>query len=223
MNAYYKLSDGETLARSIKTLVMDAPNYDFSTKEAEVVDFVTRMKNGEFIDAQVIQKALFPNIKKKFFISHSHQERGLALRVAQELGIGNCFIDSLFWSSADNTLTGIQRRLLDPKKKENTYSNLNELASHFYSMLSVAIQNAIAEASIFIYIPPSSSFAKSGKDYQYSPWIYQELSFARNMYNQGNQIIKEAATMSNFATAFAYCSDLSFLKPIAFKGLNSLK
>lgn len=222
MNHYYKLLYDANLADETKSVMADMPACANGLERA-VVQFVTRLKNGELIDAQTIQKALFPPVSKKYFISHSHQERGLAIRVAGELGLENCFIDSLFWGSADKVLVQLQTDLLDPKKNENTYSNANKLAAHFYGMLSVAIQNAIADASTFIYIPPASSFRQGEKNYQLSPWIYQELSFARNMYNQGNQIIKEAATMSNFATAFAYCSDLSFLKPVTFENIRTIK
>lgn len=222
MKSYYQLSDNYQFEQNQLTCPYSNSDYNFSTREDAVVNLVTRIKNGEYIDANVIQQTLFPSVHKKIFISHSHREKDLAIKVANTLGSNICFVDSLFWGSADKALIQIQKRLLDEGKIKNTYADINKIASHFYGMLSVSIQNAIAEAEIFLYIPPSASFRNGKYSYQYSPWIYQELSCARNNYNIEKAFKKTAALMENFSQKIAYCSDLSFLKKISFRDLKTL-
>lgn len=199
-----------------------AEKVNYSVKEKQISDIFRKLRRGEYIDAQYIQDTLFPNAGKFFFISHSHRERGIALRVAEKLGMTNCFVDSLYWASADNCLVNIQKSHC---KRSNGLLGLtccNRYAAHFYSMLSVAIQNAIAQSQAFIYIPPKDSFSQNGKTYQNSPWIYQELAIAHHLHNTEQGLVKPGMLTENFSDTIVYPTDLNFLQTLNFDDLGSI-
>lgn len=224
MKGYYQISYPSDLGAQALMLELNkaTADFDFSAKEKQISGLLNKLKAGEYIDAQYLQNALFPHIGNKFFISHSHSERNIALRVAHKLGINNCFIDSLYWASADKCLVNIQQSLCKRHRDHLELPCCNRMAAHFYGMLSVAIQNTIAQSQAFIYIPPQRSFMQNGKTYQSSPWLYQELAFARNLHDIEGGLVKQGMLAENFSDTIVYPTDLDFLQTLNFDDLGSI-
>lgn len=224
MKGYYQVSYPFDLGERIRTIKLnkETADFDFSAKEKQISGLLNKLKAGEYIDAQYLQNALFPHIGNKFFISHSHSERGIALSVAHKLGIKNCFIDSLYWSSADKCLINIQQSLCKRQGAHLELTCCNRMAAHFYGMLSVAIQNTIAQSRAFIYIPPQGSFMQNGKTYQSSPWLYQELAFARHLHDTEGGLVKQGMLTENFSDTIIYPTDLDFLQILNFDDLDTI-
>lgn len=135
------------------------------------------------IDGSKMQENWFPQIKADVFISHSHQDEGLAITLAgwlfEKFGLVS-FIDSCVWGYADDLkelLIGNYRRHSAPGGFRSLYSFAS---SHVHMMLSVALNQMIdnTECLFFLNTPNSISFdAPDGTTS--SPWIYSEIAISR--------------------------------------------
>ena len=152
----------------------------------QIIDGFTNSE-GE-LDAVKMQADWFPQIKCDVFISHSHKDLDLALRLGglmhDRLGLAP-FIDYSVWKYANDLL-----KLLDKKYcwKESSrtydYDKRNLSTSHVHMMLSTALSNMIdkTECIFFLNTPHSMTPADviNGKDGStLSPWIYSEISMTR--------------------------------------------
>ena len=90
-----------------------------------------------------------------------------------------CFIDADVWENAYDLLNE-----LDNKYSKNTtgnydYDKCTQTAAHVYSMLSMALFEAIDEIECPIFIESSMSVTleEGIKKSTLSPWIYEEVSY----------------------------------------------
>lgn len=179
------------------------------------------------MDGSLLGSILFPEVQNKIFISHDHAEEQKAKYVAHVLGRERCFIDKQIWASADEILMKVQRKAIK-KNADNTFPmrELNALASHFYGMLSNAIQRTIAHSKVFLYIPSSHTEEHDGMMYQSSPWINFELLQAKSVYELLNPgFLKEGAVQQmNFSDQIKilYQVDDTFMKDVNLEQLKNL-
>ena len=153
----------------IKTKMEDELDFSFDT-------------NGD-IDGAKLMEDWFPNKKTDIFISHSHNDRRTAERLAvwlqREMNL-SVFIDSVVWGSADELLKKIdnQYSLLREKDGNATYdyNTRNYTTSHVHMMLSAALSEVIynSECLIFLNTPHSLSIRESKGRRTNSPWIFNE-------------------------------------------------
>jgi hypothetical protein len=142
-------------------------------------------KNGA-LDGAKMQEEWFPQVDADIFISHSHGDEKLALRLAGWLFSNfqiKTFIDSCIWKYSNNLL-----KIIDDKhcknKEGNTYNYdlRNNSTSHVHIMLSTALSKMIDKTECFFFINTDNSITIENtiKDpTTYSPWIYSELEMSR--------------------------------------------
>lgn len=128
----------------------------------------------------------FPEIEADVFISHSHKDEKLAIKLALWLhycfGI-KAFIDSTVWGYSKNLL----HKIINNKKygyilRQNTYrlyETLN-INSHIDMLLSMALTKMIDKCECLIFLnTPNSISRENTMEITYSPWIYHEIGVSK--------------------------------------------
>jgi hypothetical protein len=168
-------------------------NRFLSLKETSGLDFSPILKKGT-LDGNEIIKKWFPNdIRYHIFLSHSHKDEDLALRIAyilEERHNLKVFVDSDIWGNSIELLKGINyRNCIVGKYKDKTlydYDKCNYSASHVYLMLMNSLNIMIdrCEALFFLNTPNSISLEDNldnldDLDRTLSPWIFSEIQTSK--------------------------------------------
>lgn len=171
----------------IKQLQLETGTYasagedsDKYTRKAQLRQYLAST-NG-LIDGKALKEVLFPKGKYHIFLSHSHGDLQIAqyLKAWFNINCGlKCFIDADVWENAYDLIME-----LDNKYSKNTignydYDKCTQTAAHVYSMLSMALFEAIDEIECPIFIESSKSVTleEGIKKSTLSPWIYEEVSY----------------------------------------------
>lgn len=144
--------------------------------------------NG-IVDGTKLSNDWFPETEADIFISHSHQDKKLAIALAGWLYDTfelKCFIDSCVWGYADDLLEIINTQYSDKEEKANggyvyNHTKCNTASKHVNTMLSVALHRMIDKAEVTILLNTSNSIERYSDVYDnttYSPWIYLEIIFS---------------------------------------------
>lgn len=130
-----------------------------------------------------LQEIFFPDkifLNEKFiFISHSHQDEKIAVKLAgylsKEFGIPS-FVDSCVWGNMDDLV-----KLLDKYNTDGTFSDtgskITRNINYAHMMLASALLEMISvcECMFFLHTPLSANSNQRTE----SPWIHYELTSAR--------------------------------------------
>lgn len=151
-----------------------------NTKISSFVD------NNKEINLTDIGENWFPNIEADVFISHSHKDEKLAIKLALWLhycfGI-KAFVDSTVWGYSKELL---HRIINNPDYNyilwQDTYKldetlNIN---SHIDMLLSMALTKMIDRCECLIFLnTPNSISRENTMEITYSPWIYHEIGVSK--------------------------------------------
>lgn len=122
------------------------------------------------------------------FISHAHADdsavRQLAGYLQEKYGL-RCFIDSVYWGYVGD----LQKSLDDWYSKCVTngfeyydYETSNFMASNVHIMLSMALLKMMDACECLIFVDSDNSLKyQSGQPQTPSPWIYEEMGFAKRL------------------------------------------
>lgn len=133
------------------------------------------------IDGKTLKEVLFPKGKYHIFLSHSHGDLKIAqyLKAWFNVNCGlKCFIDADVWGNAYDLI-----KELDDKYSRTTsgydYDRCIQTTAHVYSMLSMALFEAIDEIECPILIESNNSVTLEDgiKKSTLSPWIYEEVGY----------------------------------------------
>lgn len=142
------------------------------------------------IDGDRLKKLWFPHGKYDVFISHSHSDLNkahfLANWLEENCGL-KCFIDADVWGNAFTMLNELDlshchfRR--DAYGVVYDYDEHNLCTSHVFSMLSIALMEAIdnIECPILIETKNSVPLKTTIQDKTLSPWIFEEVNFMNKL------------------------------------------
>lgn len=140
-----------------------------------------------------LQEQWFPveNIDLGFqvFISHSHSDVDnyilpLASWLYERLGL-MCFVDSLFWSYANDLLRKMDNIYARQPDGYYNYDIRNYTTSHIHTMLSMALMQMMAKTELVLFVDSDNSLQYvQGQPQTPSPWIYEEINFASNLQMQ---------------------------------------
>lgn len=174
------------------------------------------------IHAEEIETKIFPNIKADVFISHSHTDEKIAIKIAlglEKIGL-KVFIDSCVWGYADELLEKIDNKFCKPDGWTNYHYKLrNRITSNVYIILNTALQRMIDQSELMLFLNSNNSVKIKDyidldkKEYLASPWIFSELTFSQRVRRTPRQKIslnlEEAAiydsiAMDNNAIQFIY-------------------
>lgn len=138
------------------------------------------------LDGDLIEADCFPDIDADIFLSHSHDDEPIALRIKFLLekvyGL-KVFIDSCAWSYCNDLLKAIDERYCkNDEKSFFYYDKRNNSTAIVHMMLSTALTKMMdkTECVFFLNTGNSNLGEAYGKSVQTaSPWIYHELSMTR--------------------------------------------
>lgn len=180
------------------------------------------------LDGSAMQEDWFPQLKQfHVFISHSHQDYDLALKLASKLyKTFNllAFIDSNVWGCSDDLLRSIDDRFCYNSERDTySYSLRNKTTSHVHMMLMTAISQMMynTECLFFLNTPNSIDPARDIPSSTFSPWIYSELALAHVMKKRSpeehrcSEIVKEAYAATDSALQIRY--------KVSIQSLNDLR
>ena len=186
-------------------------------------------RNGQ-VNVEELSQYLFPQRESPYniFISHSHADfavaRSLAIFLKKCYGANaHPFVDGLVWHDVYNALLEMQTRYIPPILEEPaTYplEDCNRMASNLYLILTDALFKVLSKCTYFLFIQPDHwEKDANGRWTTDSPWIAQELSFARNMcenavYIQTNESLEKSSSIT-----FRYPVNIDWLPTIKLKSL----
>jgi hypothetical protein len=186
------------------------------------------VRQDSSLDGSAMQEDWFPQLKPfHVFISHSHQDYDLALRLASKLFDTFqllAFIDSDVWGYSDDLLRSIDDRFCYNSERDTySYSLRNKTTSHVHMMLMTAISQMMynTECLFFLNTPNSIVAARDIPSSTFSPWIYSELALAHVMEKRSpekhrrSEIVKEAYVAND--------SELKIRYKVSIQSLNDLR
>ena len=159
--------------------------------------------NENEINGDKIVEKVFPNKEKyEIFISHSHNDKKYAQKLANFLKINGyrVFLDSEIWGSADSILKEIDNEYSRSNNDERyyDYTKRNFSTTHVHLLLISALAQIISKTPIFIFVESDNTISFSVKEsekkiYTDSPWIYTELLFFKLFFQDVSyQIVNES-------------------------------
>ncbi|MEG1312906.1 MAG: hypothetical protein RSD40_01190 [Bacilli bacterium] len=161
------------------------------------------------LDGSEITKEWFPQENWDVFISHSHNDKDLAIHLAawlQRTFDLKVFVDSFIWGSADELLIAIDNEYCVLREEKNNvtynYDKRNFSTSHVHMMLSGALSDVIYNTECIIFLNTPNSININGLEDKEtnSPWIYNEIkitSIVEKHYPR-EFVCKENAILENF-------------------------
>lgn len=141
------------------------------------------------IDGSQLEEVWFPNIAAKVFISHSHADEQIALRLAgflwERFEISS-FIDSTVWGHSNDLLRQLDnkccmKRANSRGKKVYSYEKRNQSTANIHLLLQGALAKMIDNCECMIFINSRNSIKSAlvnDVSQTASPWIYNELLMA---------------------------------------------
>lgn len=202
----------------------------YSNKKDEIVNkiksiaVVDDVKKEVKIKHEDILNDWFPESGCHIFLSHSHQDKKIAIKIANYLYQNykiKTFIDSDFWQFVDDAISDINNEYSKcpaPQDHLLRYDSCLMVGTNFYLTLSNALMDAIDKSDCCLFLNTEKSIKKIGEEVEatYSPWIYTELNilekirvnphkdrgivFSAGMENMGIELEKALASNSKVTT-----------------------
>lgn len=175
------------------------------------------------LNGSKMQANWFPQIDADIFISHSHSNEKMAIRLAGWLSHRfniTSFIDSCVWGYANDLIDMINNEycLIDKKNRIYDYEKCNYSASHVHMMLSTALTMMIDKTECLFFLNTPQSITPSDViDVTKSPWIYSEVSMTKLIREKSLKKHRQMKRYSSFfedmkkAVTIKYGVDLSHL------------
>lgn len=143
--------------------------------------------NNVTFDAAKFSKLVFPTPQNMIFLSHAHSEVDVVREIAKELESNfssikpvRCFIDSEYWGSVYRAIDNLKTQHALKPGHDDLYlcMQCNEISKNLFMILSMALQKAMRDSLMFIFVPPAGH-EETDTDLDTlttaSPWIAQEL------------------------------------------------
>lgn len=184
------------------------------------------------LDGNYIMDQWFPIVNNDIFLSHSHKDENLALKIAGFLNEKhklNVFVDSSVWLNCNDLLKLIDGKYcLNQEKTFYDYNSRNYSTSHVHMMLMNSLNKMIdnSEALFFLNTPNSLSPKTVIQEQTFSPWIYSEIETSKiinkktpervfrktRYFNEGEYVSLNESTNRNIQ--IGYEVDLNHLSKI---------
>lgn len=155
-------------------------------EKRNVENLANYLLDATTIDANAIIERVFPTQKADIFLSHSRDDRDLAVQLAIDLQKNSglsVFVDSCIWGSADDLLLKIDDLFCRDAPGQNyRYQDRNRTTAHVHMILASALQQMIDKADTLFFLNTDKSLSLehsiSGSQKTLSPWIHMELMFS---------------------------------------------
>lgn len=159
------------------------------------------------LDADTVQKHLFPSVKADVFLSHASGDRQQVMQLAvalERLGL-KVFVDSCVWGNVYTLLNEVDDHFSRKEDEPGTYHyrKVVRTTANVYMILNAALQRMIDGCELFLYLDSPTVRIEDyveGRDYIGSPWVFSELMFARHVARRGRphpalEVFKEGAVV----------------------------
>lgn len=207
--------------------------------KSKIENSLDKFVSNGVIDASKLQDAWFPQIKAHVFISHSHNDKSIALFLAGWLHKNFeliSFIDSCVWRYMNNLLWEIDCEYCRSGAEHFfDYKKRNLSTSHVHMMLSTALTMMIDQTECLLFLnTPNSITLDSVIEQTTSPWIYHELATSRMLrvnfperikriqdqdYTKMQKVFSDTKQISRFN----YTVNTDHLKPLSIRALMEWK
>lgn len=160
---------------------------DYETNKKKSESSIEQYMNSDgSLDGEKMSEEWFPNITADIFISHSHADEKLAIKLAgwlyKNFGLKS-FIDSCVWGYSDDLLHNIDNKYCYKKEtKTYSYELRNYSTSHVHMMLSTSLVKMIDSVECVIFLNTENSIQSVEdviKNTTKSPWIFSELEITK--------------------------------------------
>ncbi|MER0048729.1 hypothetical protein ABRP56_20420 [Pectobacterium odoriferum] len=213
---------------------------DDIVKKIKSIAVVDDEKKEVTIKHEDILNDWFPESGCHIFLSHSHQDKSIAIKIANNLYQNykiKTFIDSDFWQFVDDAINEINSEYSKcpaPQDHLLRYDSCLMVGTNFYLTLSNALMDAIDKSDCCLFLNTEKSIKKIGTEIEatYSPWIYTELNilekirinphkdrsidFSAGMENMGIELEKALASNSKITTE-SYKINVEYVVDPSFK------
>ncbi|BBO63874.1 toll/interleukin-1 receptor domain-containing protein [Serratia marcescens] len=157
---------------------------DDIVKKIKSIAVVDDEKKEVKIKHEDILSDWFPESECHIFLSHSHQDKNIAIKIANHLYQNykiKTFIDSDFWQFVDDAISEINTEYSKcpaPQDHLLRYDSCLMVGTNFYLTLSNALMDAIDKSDCCLFLNTENSIKNIGSTIEatYSPWIYTELN-----------------------------------------------
>lgn len=162
------------------TYASDDEDPDKYTRKAQLRQYLAST-NG-LIDGKALKEVLFPKGKYHIFLSHLHGDLQIAqyLKAWFNINCGlKCFIDADVWGNAYDLIKELDNKYSKTATGSYDYDRCTQTTAHVYSMLTMALFEAIDEIECPILIESANSVTleEGIKKSTLSPWIYEEVGY----------------------------------------------
>lgn len=138
------------------------------------------------IDGCKLEADWFPKVQADVFLSHSHKDEELAIKLAGWLYDKfklTTFIDSCIWGYSDNLIRRIDDKYCKNCRNQTYYYKKRNIStSHVHMMLMNALMKMIDKSECVFFINTDNSVIRAEEEITknlektYSPWIYSEIN-----------------------------------------------
>lgn len=183
--------------------------------------------NNGAIDGTTLQNDWFPQVDCDVFISHSHNDKKLALALAGWLWDNfklTSFIDSCIWGYANDLLKDIDDVYCrNVSSRTYNYNKRNYSTSHVHMMLNMALMQMIDKTECLFFLnTPNSICLDDIETCTLSPWIYSEIGISQMIEKKLGRRTRMFDS-ANESLQIKYKLNLSHLASINAEKLNSWK
>lgn len=175
-----KANDIEQLQLDTQTTIRTDENKEDILKISQLRAYLSTTDG--LINGKTLKDLWFPQGKYQIFLSHSHGDIDKARYLKAWFKIHcdlDCFIDADVWENAYVLLRELDDRIKHVGAKNYNYEQRNRTTAHVYSMLTMALFEAIDEIECPILIESTKSVPLDDgiKQGTLSPWIYEEVGY----------------------------------------------
>lgn len=205
--------------------ISDAINNNAEQKEKwlnELKKYI-RHNEGEIINGDFIEKVWFPEVKSDIFISHSHSDEEIALKIKflleKKFNL-NVFVDSVVWGNANDLLRELDNNCCKNDRNHTyNYEKRNNTTAIVHLMLADALTKIMDQSKYVFFLNTVNSTLKEGygsEEQVTSPWIYHELVMTK--YLQDEQRVRPIHEERDFQVSRTV--DLSHLYKMDFRAFK---
>lgn len=217
--------DSLILPKDDSKYISDAINNNAGQKEKWLKALKEYIRNNEekIINGDFIEKVWFPEVEPDIFISHSHIDEEIAIKIKfllEEKFNLSVFVDSVVWGNANGLLRELDNNYCKNDRNHTyNYEKRNNTTAIVHLMLADALTKIMDQSKYVFFLNTVNSTLKEGYENEEqvtSPWIYHELLMTKYLQNkQGAGPILEGRNLQISRTV-----DLTHLYKMDFRSFK---
>lgn len=185
--------DSLILPKDDSKYISDAINNNAEQKKEwlkTLKDYI-RNNEGKIINGDFIEKVWFPEEEPDIFISHSHIDEKIALKMKFLLEKKfhlSVFVDSVIWGNANDLLWELDNIYCQSSENHTySYEKRNNTTAIIHLMLADALMKIMDKSSYIFFLNTLNSTLNEGygsEEQVTSPWIYHELVMTKYLQDE---------------------------------------